>query len=150
MITSQSARSLWSYSIVLSQSQESWLLGCSVSTNFDDAPTDVVSLLLCDWLQHATTLYEESKKLTCQFFVVASCRSHIVLVTTALVRRCYLSVRLSVAKMQKKRDFFSEKLSNLELGLWSPLATYIGSRTWAFQRTHYWTPKIQDGWDPPS
>ena len=26
----------------------------------------------------------------------------------------------------------------------------IGSRTWAFQRTHYWTPKIQDGWDPPS
>jgi len=20
---------------------------------------------------------------------------------------------------------------------------------WAFQRTHYWTPKIQDGWDPP-
>ena len=29
---------------------------------------------------------------------------------------------------------------------WRP----IGSRTWAFQRTHYWTPKIQDGWDPPS
>ena len=26
----------------------------------------------------------------------------------------------------------------------------IGSRTWAFQRTHYWTSKIQDGWDPPS
>ena len=25
----------------------------------------------------------------------------------------------------------------------------IGSRTWAFQRTHYWTPKIQDGGDPP-
>jgi len=21
---------------------------------------------------------------------------------------------------------------------------------WAFQRTHYWIPKIQDGWDPPS
>jgi len=21
----------------------------------------------------------------------------------------------------------------------------IGSRTWAFQRTHYWCPKIQDG-----
>jgi len=29
---------------------------------------------------------------------------------------------------------------------WRP----IGScrPTWAFQRTHYWTPKIQDGWDP--
>jgi len=26
----------------------------------------------------------------------------------------------------------------------------IGSRTQAFQRTHYWTPKIQDGGDPPS
>jgi len=24
------------------------------------------------------------------------------------------------------------------------------TRTWAFQRTHYWTPKIQDGGDPPS
>jgi len=26
----------------------------------------------------------------------------------------------------------------------------IGSRTWAFQRTHPGTPKIQDGGDPPS
>jgi len=26
----------------------------------------------------------------------------------------------------------------------------IGSRTWAFQGTHYWTHKIQDGGDPPS
>jgi len=26
----------------------------------------------------------------------------------------------------------------------------IGSRTWAFQRTHHGTPKIQDGGDPPS
>jgi len=26
----------------------------------------------------------------------------------------------------------------------------IGSRTWPFQRTHYGTPKIQDGWCPPS
>ena len=25
----------------------------------------------------------------------------------------------------------------------------IRSCTWAFQRTHYWTPKIQDGGDPP-
>jgi len=27
---------------------------------------------------------------------------------------------------------------------------HIGSRTLAFQRTHYWNPKIQDGGDPPS
>jgi len=40
-------------------------------TKFDGAPTDVISLLLCDWLQHATTLYKKSKKLTRQFFVVA-------------------------------------------------------------------------------
>jgi len=40
------------------------------------------------------------------------------------------------------------KTSNLEL--WSVLMTYIGSRTCAFQRTHYLTPKIQDGGDPPS
>ena len=26
----------------------------------------------------------------------------------------------------------------------------IGNRTWAFQVTCYWTPKIQDGGDPPS
>ena len=26
----------------------------------------------------------------------------------------------------------------------------LWSRAWAFQRTHYWTPKIQDGGDPPS
>jgi len=25
----------------------------------------------------------------------------------------------------------------------------LGSRTWAFQITHYWTPTIQDGGDPP-
>ena len=37
----------------------------------------------------------------------------------------------------------SQKLSSL---YWRR----IGSPTWAFQRTHYWTPKIQDGGDPPS
>jgi len=54
-----------------------------------------------------------------------------------------LFVCLSVAKMQKNASF--SKLSNLK-SYWR----HIGSRTWAFQRTHYWTPKIQDGWDPPS
>jgi len=29
------------------------------------------------------------------------------------------------------------------------LSVFI-SITWVFQRTHYWTPKIQDGWYPPS
>ena len=38
-----------------------WLLYFEFSANFDDARTDIISLLLCDWLQHATTLYEESK-----------------------------------------------------------------------------------------
>ena len=50
-----------------------------------------------------------------------------------------LYVCLSVAKMQKTR--FSQKLSNLEL--WSLLTTYRKSYM-GFQRTHYWTPKIQD------
>jgi len=40
--------------------------------------------------------------------------------------------------MQKNVIF--TKLSNLEL-----LTTY----TWSFQRTHYWTHKIQDVEDPP-
>ena len=54
-----------------------------------------------------------------------------------------MSVCLSVAKIQKNAIF--SKLSILEP--WSLLTTYIGSRTWAFQRTCYWTPKIQDGGD---
>jgi len=67
------------------------------------------------------------------------------------MHQCCSSVRLFVclSPKWKKRDFLKKKLSNLEL--WCLLTTYIiGSRTWAFQRTHYWIPKIQDGWDPPS
>jgi len=30
------------------------------------------------------------------------------------------------------------------------LKHHVGSRTWVFQRTQYWTPKIQDGGDTPS
>ena len=57
----------------------------------------------------------------------------------------HLFVRLSVYLSPKcKKTRFSQKLSN---GLyWCD----IGSSTWAFHRTHYWIPKIQDGWDPPS
>jgi len=56
-----------------------------------------------------------------------------------------LFVCLSVCR-QIANTRFSQKLSNLEPWCWRP----IGSRTSPFQRTHYWTPKIQDGWDPPS
>ena len=48
--------------------------------------------------------------------------------------------------MQKTR--FSQKLSNLEL--WCLLTTYRKLCNWAFQRTHYWIPKIQDSWVPLS
>jgi len=44
---------------------------------------------------------------------------------------------------QNAKTRFSQKLSNLVL--WC-----LRSRTWPFQRTHYWTPKIQDARDPPS
>ena len=39
---------------------------------------------------------------------------------------------------QNAKTRFSGKLTNLL------------SWNWAFQSTHYWIPKIQDGWDPPS
>jgi len=39
---------------------------------------------------------------------------------------------------QNVKTRFSEKLSNLV------------SCNWAFQRSDYWIPKIQDGWDAPS
>ena len=48
--------------------------------------------------------------------------------------------------MQKKTRF-SQKLSSLEL--WSLFTTYRKSYL-GFSKTHYWIPKIQDGWDPPS
>ena len=49
-----------------------------------------------------------------------------------------------------KKMRFSQKLSNLEL--WCLLMTYrkLCKLNWAFQRTHYCIPTIQDGWDPPS
>jgi len=50
-------------------------------------------------------------------------------------------------RQNAKRGYF-QKLSNLEL--WCLLSTYTKLRIWAFQRTHYSIPKIQDGWDPPS
>jgi len=59
-------------------------------------------------------------------------------------------VRLSVCRQNAKKMRFSQKLSNLEL--WCLLMTYrkLCKLNWAFQRTHYWIPTIQDGWDQPS
>jgi len=54
------------------------------------------------------------------------------------------SVCLSVAKTPK-RDFLKNSAISSYGLYWRP----IGSRTWAFQRTHYWTPKIKIGGDPP-
>jgi len=45
-------------------------------------------------------------------------------------------------RQNEKRDFLTYSYGVY----WRP----IGSRNWAFQRTHYWIPKIQGGWDPPS
>jgi len=50
---------------------------------------------------------------------------------------------------QNAKTWFSQQLCNLEL--WCLLTTYtkLCKLDWAFQRTHYWMPTIQDGWDPP-
>jgi len=59
-----------------------------------------------------------------------------------------LSVCLSVCLSPKcKKTRFSQKISNLKL--WCLLTTYRKSYM-GFQRTYYWTPKIQHGGDPPS
>ena len=49
---------------------------------------------------------------------------------------------------QNAKTRFSQKLSNLELRCL--LTRKLCKHNWAFQRTHYWIPTIQDGWDPPS
>jgi len=54
-----------------------------------------------------------------------------------------LSVCLSVCRQNAYTEMrFSQKSSNIQLGLYWRA---IGSPTWAIQRTHYWTPTIQDG-----
>jgi len=45
---------------------------------------------------------------------------------------------------------FSQKLSNLELRCLLTTYRKLCKLNCAFQRTHYWIPTIQDGWDPPS
>jgi len=60
---------------------------------------------------------------------------------------CDGHVHLFVCLLPTCKTWFSQKLSNLSYGVsWWP----IGNHTWVFQKTHYCTPKIKDGWDPPS
>ena len=63
----------------------------------------------------------------------------------------HLFVCLSVCLSPKckKRDFL-KKLSNLELWYLLTTCRKLCKLNWAFQRTHYWNRKIQDGGDPPS
>jgi len=66
---------------------------------------------------------------------------------SGFMRRAYPSVRRSVCLSPKcKNAIFSKTKQFRAMVYWRP----IGSRTWAFQRTHYWTLQIQDGWDAPS
>ena len=59
-------------------------LGCSISTKFDDALTDVISLLLCDSLQHASLQHSTNNKKSYSMLIlfrsllVASYRSRVV------------------------------------------------------------------------
>ena len=62
-----------------------------------------------------------------------------------------LSICLSICLSPKYTKMrFSQKLSNLELCCFLTIYRKLCKLNWAFQRTHYWIPTIQDGWDPPS
>ena len=62
-----------------------------------------------------------------------------------------LSICLSVCLSPKcKKTRFSQKKSNLELRCLLTTDRKLCKLNWAFQRTHYWIPTIQDGWDTPS
>ena len=57
-----------------------------------------------------------------------------------------LLVCLSVCRQKAKNAIFSKTKQFRAMVSIGDLR----SRTWVFQRTHYWTHKIQDGGDPPS
>ena len=62
-----------------------------------------------------------------------------------------ISICLSVCLSPKcKKTRFSQKLSNLELRCLLTTYRKLCKLNWAFQRTRYWIPTIQDGWDTPS
>ena len=61
-----------------------------------------------------------------------------------------LSVSLSVCLSPKCKNAIFSKTKQFRAIISIDDGRPIGSRTWAFQRTHYWTSKIQDGGDPPS
>jgi len=55
-----------------------------------------------------------------------------------------LELRLHLLPTENRaKSRFSQKLSNLEL--WCLLTAYRKLCNWAFQRTHHWIPKLQDG-----
>jgi len=49
-----------------------------------------------------------------------------------------------------QKSIFFQKLSNLELPCLLTTYRKLCKLNWAFQRTYYWIPTIQNGWDPPS
>ena len=57
-----------------------------------------------------------------------------------------LFVKLSVCLSPKCKNAFFSKTKQFR----AMVSIDDLSRTWAFQRTRYWTHKIQDGGDPPS
>jgi len=67
--------------------------------------------------------------------------------TTGPLKSKMAEIRHLGSWFQNAKTRFSQKLSNLKL--WCLLTTYrkLCKLNWAFQRTHYWIPKIQDGWD---
>ena len=64
--------------------------------------------------------------------------------TTGCPSVCLLVFRQSVCRQNAKKTRFSKKTKQFTA------IDDIWSRTCAFQRTHYWTPKIRVGGDPPS
>jgi len=63
---------------------------------------------------------------------------------SGFMQRACPSLRLSVCLSPKYKNAILSKTKQFRAMVYiDDLA--IGSRTWAFQRTHYWCPKIQDG-----
>jgi len=100
--------------------------------------------------KHATTFSTASWTRTyCSFSTIFGTLIKLPL-STARAASCICSsvcllVCLSVAKTQNA--IFSN--TKQFRGCYGVYCRPIESRTWAFQRTHYWTAKIKDGGDPP-
>ena len=85
---------------------------------------------------------------TTRMQLVSACKKTHFRISERLNVSCSsVSLLVCLAPKCKKNDFL-KKLSNLELRCL--LTTHRKLCNWAFQRTRYWIPKIQDGWDLPS